>query len=107
MAYNDLIFPILIIIMYIVIKGVPILFFSTGFSYIWIFQVPFYILHPFQPLFDISGFKTHKKTGTAKCSSCFLYYFVASARKASALSVRSQGRSTSVRPKWPYAAVCL
>ena len=29
----------------------------------------------------------------------------ASAARASALSVRSQGRSRSIRPKWPYAAV--
>lgn len=48
-----------------------------------------------------------KKTGTAFAAPVFLYYFPASARKVSALSVRSHGRSTSVRPKWPYAAVCL
>ncbi len=38
--------------------------------------------------------------------SFFVYAFACSFKEA-ALSVRSQGRSTSVRPKCPYAAVCL
>ena len=40
-------------------------------------------------------------------SAFFILNYLIAALKTSTLSSFSQGRSKSLRPKWPYAAVCL